>query len=66
MSDLPQELESLNLRVTSLEERLTTIQGQIRRTLDLYRSLQIDDEGQIRKLYDDVQKIKQQLGMLQE
>lgn len=63
MSDLAQQIEALNQRLDSLEERLNTAQNQSRKALDMYRLIQIDDEGQFRQLYDEVQKIKQKLGL---
>lgn len=55
--------KTLNLeeRLTALEQRLTALEQLHRKEIDLYRSIQINDEEQLRFVYEELVKLRSYL-----
>lgn len=59
------DLEAILRRLDTLEARMNTLQGQVAGAIDLYRGIQVEDEGQIRQLADELRDLKRQLSRLE-
>lgn len=50
-------------RISELEQRVSELESCIKKQLDFYRAIQIEDEAEIRRLYDELAKLKPLLNI---
>ena len=58
-------LDQLETAVRALVQRVDALEKSNHDQLDLYRRIQIDDEGQLNWLYDELKKLREIINHLQ-
>lgn len=53
------QIDALEQRVAALEEQFQKLAETLKKSLDVYRSLQIEDEEEIRRLYQEFRKLRE-------
>lgn len=54
---------TLEERITALEQRFNRLEDCLKKQLDLYRAIQIEDETEIRRIYEELARIKPLLNI---